>query len=373
MNNISILTPVAGSMLRLKNGFRCPRTAYNVREMFRVRLSQQYPSGRGIATTSRNRTLFCVIKKRQVQPWKRDLCAGFDATRNQFSTEATATVSDRDNEADEIHRYRYQLYKYKICPFSNIAKVFLEYQMIPFESVEVNPLTKAELGFSEKYRKVPIVTILDSASTTPASKAIQQLNGTEEILPHDYQLSESSCMMIKDDDDEFASSDSSIRWQDFARNKLAPLLYPNICRTLGDSFRAFDYVHSGANSFSVAQRYSIQFIGSVAMYFAASKIKEKYNIDDVQVALDELLAELESELSKEGSRFLRPAPLDLPHLGDLSVFGVLKGLQGLPLWYTIFDDDDTQLKYTNIRRWYANVESAVQTRKMQTLRYGFND
>jgi len=372
MNNISILTPVAGGILRLKNGSHCPRTLC-VREKFRLRLSQ-FPPGRGIATTSRNQNFLCARNKRQVQPWKRDLCAGFDATRNQFSTEATATVSDRDNEADEIHRYRYQLYKYKICPFSNIAKVFLEYQMIPFESVEVNPLTKAELGFSEKYRKVPIVTILDSASTTPASKAVQQLNGTEEILSHDYQLSGSSRMMIKDDDEEFASSDSSIQWQDFARNKLAPLLYPNICRTLGDSFRAFDYVHSGTNSFSVAQRYSIQFIGSVAMFFAASKIKEKYNIDDVQVALDELLAELESELSKEGSKFLRPTlSLDQPHLGDLSVFGVLKGLQGLPLWYTIFDDDDTQLKYPNIRRWYANVESAVQTRKMQTPRYGFND
>jgi len=294
------------------------------------------------------------------------------ATTRSLSTHTTATsnISGRDNEEDDIHRYRYQLYQYKICPFSNIAKVFLNYQMIPFQSVEVNPLTKSELGFSEKYRKVPIVTILDSASTTPAAKAIQQLNGTEEILSHDHVF------VVNNNDDGFSSSDSSIRWQDFARSKLAPLLYPNICRTLGDSFHAFDYVHSDSNSFSTIQRYSIQYVGSVAMYFAASKIKQKYKIDDVQVALEKTLEELESELSEEGSKFLRPSASSSqgPHLGDLAVFGVLKGLEGLPLWNKIFDNnDDTQPKFPNMRQWYANVDEAVEIRKAQTSRYGYND
>jgi microsomal prostaglandin-E synthase 2 len=356
MNKISALIPVGGSLSRMKKTSRWPSSLV-IGEKFRFCLSHCPPS-RGIATHHHN------------QNWKQSLCANVAAvTRNQSSTsQTTATVSNHNNEDDDIHRYRYKLYKYKICPFSNIAKVLLEYQKIPFESIEVNPLTKEQLGFSEKYRKVPIVTILDSASTTPAAKAFQQLNGTEEILPHDYQLTKNDII-----DDEFASSDSSMRWQDFARTKLAPLLYPNICRTLGDSFRAFDYVHSGTNSFSFVQRYSIQYVGSVAMYFAASKIKEKYKIDDVQAALEETLAELESELSNEGSKFLRPSSSsEVPHLGDLSVFGVLKGLQGLPLWNEIFDDDNTQPSFPNIQRWYADVANAVETRKSQTHRYGFN-
>ena len=77
-------------------------------------------------------------------------------TRMPFRNQTTATVTGR-NDDDEIHRFRYRLYKYKICPFSNIAKVFLEYQKIPFEPVEVNPLTRAEFGFSDNYRKVSIV------------------------------------------------------------------------------------------------------------------------------------------------------------------------------------------------------------------------
>jgi len=369
MNRISALIPVGGKLSRMKNSSRWSSSLV-IGKQFRLCLTHCLPCRR-ITTNNHSKNLVDVQQKRHLQLWKNNHCARVAAIRNQSTDQTTSTVSDRTGEGDDIHRYRYQLYKYKICPFSNIAKVFLDYQMIPFESIEVNPLTKAELGFSKKYRKVPIVTILDSASTTPAAKSVQQLNGTEEILPHDYQLSDDG---IIGDDDGFASSDSSIRWQDFARNKLAPLLYPNICRTLGDSFRAFDYVHSGTNSFSAIQRFSIQYIGSVAMYFAATKIKEKYKIDDVQVALEETLAELELELSNEGSKFLRSSSsLERPHLGDLSVFGVLKGLEGLSLWNNIFDDGNTQPKFPNIRQWYANVNNAVETRILQTRRFGFNN
>mmetsp|Transcript_14912 Transcript_14912/g.34612 ORF Transcript_14912/g.34612 Transcript_14912/m.34612 type:complete len:355 (-) Transcript_14912:145-1209(-) len=274
----------------------------------------------------------------------------------KFRDQTRATVSYVNDEYDQTKRYRYRLYKYKICPFSNIARVFLEYQMIPFESVEVNPLTKVELGFSKMYRKVPIVTILDTASTTPSARAIQQLNGTEEILSHDYEH-------FVDHDNEFFSSESSIQWQHFARKRLAPLLYPNVCRTIEESFRAFEYVHSGANHFSALQRYSIQYIGSVAMYFAASKIKEKYNINDVQVALKETLVELDTELSKQECKFLRPCS-EVPHLGDLAVFGVLKGLEGMPLWNELFGNEVSAPKYPDIQRWYASVDNAIMIRKL---------
>ncbi len=350
MNTLSSLVPVCGRLSRV-NGKSSLPTAFVTGEKFGlVYLSQSFIT-RSVTTGTHGSNLIHLPKKRQFQQLLKNnkVCIA-QQSRNLSSI----------HDDDDLHRYRYQLYKYKICPFSNIAKVFLEYKRIPFEPVEVNPLTKAELGFSKDYRKVPIVTILDTDATTPAAKAVQQLNGTEEILPHEYKLA------IFDDDDEFSSGESSLQWQDFARNKLATLLYPNICKTLGDSFRAFDYVHSGENSFSMAQRYSIQFVGSVAMYFAASKIKEKYKIDDVEVALDETLVELESELSKSASGFLGPSKI--PHLGDLAVFGVLKGLEGLPLWNTIFDGG-----FPNLQQWYANVESAVETRKMQAPRYGYND
>jgi hypothetical protein len=38
-----------------------------------------------------------------------------------------------------------KLYQYHICPFCNITKSAMQYAKLDYETVEVNPLTKAEL------------------------------------------------------------------------------------------------------------------------------------------------------------------------------------------------------------------------------------
>jgi microsomal prostaglandin-E synthase 2 len=253
------------------------------------------------------------------------------------------------------------LYQYKICPFSNIAKVVLTYHQVPYRSIEVNPLTKAELKFSKDYRKVPIV-----------QRDQQQWNGTDEILQHfAYDNNNTVSSSPAGDNDSFASSPSSQQWQDFARNKLAPLLYPNLCNTLTNSFRAFDYVHQEPN-FTVLQKYSIQYVGSLAMYFAASKIKKKYQLDDVRVALDEALLALEEGLMDASNNnnnnndttnisFLNPHGAHEPHLGDLAVFGVLKGLEGLPI---LENDILRDPRFPRIQQWYQAMDQQVELKKI---------
>ncbi len=46
------------------------------------------------------------------------------------------------------------LYQYDPCPYCNKARAYLDYCKVPYTLVEVNPLTKAEIKFSEKYQKV---------------------------------------------------------------------------------------------------------------------------------------------------------------------------------------------------------------------------
>ena len=53
------------------------------------------------------------------------------------------------------------LYQYKICPFCNSVKALLHHQNIPYSSVEVNPLTKSQLGWSKEYKKVPVAVFQD--------------------------------------------------------------------------------------------------------------------------------------------------------------------------------------------------------------------
>ena len=48
------------------------------------------------------------------------------------------------------------LYQYASCPFCNKVRAFLDYYGVDYTIVEVDPLFKEEIKFSE-YRKVPIV------------------------------------------------------------------------------------------------------------------------------------------------------------------------------------------------------------------------
>mmetsp|Transcript_33087 Transcript_33087/g.98425 ORF Transcript_33087/g.98425 Transcript_33087/m.98425 type:complete len:137 (+) Transcript_33087:601-1011(+) len=82
--------------------------------------------------------------------------------------------------------------------------------------------------------------------------------------------SENQCMSME----EFRSSESAIFWKEYASDELAALLYPNICRSLSDSYQAFGYVRD-VDSFSPLQKVAIRGLGSLAMYFAASKVKCK--------------------------------------------------------------------------------------------------
>lgn len=50
------------------------------------------------------------------------------------------------------------LYQYKTCPFCSKVRAFLDYQGLPYEIVEVNPVMRQEIKWST-YRKVPILMV----------------------------------------------------------------------------------------------------------------------------------------------------------------------------------------------------------------------
>lgn len=168
-----------------------------------------------------------------------------------------------------------KLYTYHICPFCNITKSLLSYLKLDYKSVEVNPLTKAELKpWSEDYTKVPIALVNE-----------QQVNGSAEIIssilesPHVQNILERRWAEENNDGNknrmtmqQFQTSQNAKKWLRFARDDLASILYPNICGSLSDSYDAFGYVKN-VDSFSPLQKTSIQYLGALAMYFAASKVK----------------------------------------------------------------------------------------------------
>jgi len=67
---------------------------------------------------------------------------------------------------------------------------------------------------------------------------------------------------------------------------------------------------------------SIQYLGALAMYMAASKVKSKRNITDERAALSEALDRYESEGLQNGNLSFSSGKSH-PDLGDVAIFGVL--------------------------------------------------
>ena len=152
----------------------------------------------------------------------------------------------------------------------------MNYANIDYKAIEVNPLTKAEIKFSKEYRKVPIA-IIDG----------DQINGSKEIT--DLLLTNSKVIdniAAKNDltMEEFTNSDHAQQWEAFAKDELGAIMYPNICSSLGKSFEAFGYVNN-VDEFTGVQKAMIRGVGSLAMYFAASKIKCKCSIFYVETSV----------------------------------------------------------------------------------------
>jgi len=100
-----------------------------------------------------------------------------------------------------------------------------------------------------------------------ASKLLNKWQASSSINSDEKDSSEAMTM------DKFRNDPSLTEWNEFAE-MLAKILYPNICRSLSDSYDAFNYVND-VNEFSIMQKISVRAIGSVAMFLAASKIKSK--------------------------------------------------------------------------------------------------
>lgn len=61
-------------------------------------------------------------------------------------------------QASEDGGVKLTLYQYKTCPFCSKVRAFLDYQGLPYDIVEVNPVMRQEIKWST-YRKVPILMV----------------------------------------------------------------------------------------------------------------------------------------------------------------------------------------------------------------------
>ena len=223
------------------------------------------------------------------------------------------------------------VYQYKICPFCSKVKALLDHLKEPYSTVEVNPLTKSEIGFSKEHRKVPILV-----------RNGVQVNESDAII--EYLTKE---LKVKDKlGARFFPADSD-KWATWCDKKLAVMLYPNITRSMAESWECFGYVDN-VKSWNVTNQFVTRAAGAVAMSLANGRIKKKYNIADERGELKATLAEWTGAVGDK--KYLHGDYVTLP---DLLVFGVLRSISGLTTFKEIMAEN------TLLRSWYERMDAAL--------------
>eukprot|EP00899_Mesostigma_viride_P015197 jgi/Mesvir1/23679/Mv18635-RA.1 len=223
------------------------------------------------------------------------------------------------------------LYQYAPCPFCNKVRAFLDYHRIPYRAVEVDPLTKKEIKWSE-YKKVPIV-VVDG----------EQINDSTNFMNvmHARMAADKGHRPLGDE------GQKNVEWQQWVDKHVVHLLSPNIYRTPAEALQAFEYITVVGN-FSSYERFMAKYSGAAIMYIVGKKLKKEHNIVDERQALYDALDKWVAAVG-DNRKFLGGSA---PNRADLALFGILRAIAGLQTW-------DDMMANTKIGTWYHHMEAAL--------------
>lgn len=202
-----------------------------------------------------------------------------------------------------------KLFQYAVCPFCWKVRAILAYKGVKYDTIEVHPLNKKEISFSNSYRKVPIY--LDGKN--------RQVNDSTPIMRHiDNEFSQKP--VFQRDPEAREAENHWLKWSDGLVKAVPPLIYNNF----SDSLKAFEYI-TKETKFSWYQRSLIKYSGALVMKMVAKKSKEKLGIADSEAHFKTLLAAWSQGLA--GKDFMGG---ENPNGADLAVFGITMSISGLP-------------------------------------------
>lgn len=194
-----------------------------------------------------------------------------------------------------------KLYQFSACPFCWKIRVLLNYQGIPYEAIEVNPLTKEELDFTG-HKKVPVLR--DGATiVTESAQIMDYLNQKYAITPAEAEQA---------------------KWCAWVDETLVHHFPPILHKDFKTSFRTIGKI-TPAGQGGRFKRQMTRLLGAAIMSKVARKKALKLGISDpiegVKKAVDRWVAEgLQGRAFNGG---------DAPSIADLSVFGVFRATEKL--------------------------------------------
>ena len=225
----------------------------------------------------------------------------------------------------------------QICPYCNKIKTLLDLHRVPYETTEVNPLTKKEIKeWSGGYRKVPIAVL-----------AGEQINDSP-VIANTLMDSLGTAGVLSKSELATFRSPKALEWAEWSDKQLAVLLFPNITRSFSESYQAFGYVMDVPH-FSNLDKWANQLIGSFFMWMAQGKIKKKYNIENEREAVIDGINKWVAEGVGKGPY----AGGKTPNFADVCVFGCLKAIDRTDAFKELMES-------TEVKPWYVRMSERVE-------------
>ncbi|KAJ8866182.1 hypothetical protein PR048_033706 [Dryococelus australis] len=270
------------------------------------------------------------------------------------------------------------LFQYPTCPFCCKVRAFLDYFGLSYDVVEVDPVLRQEIKWSQ-YKKVPILVV-------QLEEGYQQLNDSSMIISCLASFLNDPRQNLKDvvkyyPKMEFKDDDGSVKsevlnryflmfqevptgrttenlvqerkWRKWADDKLVHVLSPNVYQTPNEALQAFNWfseVGEWDKNFPVWERNLIVYVGAYAMWIIGKRLKKRHNLkENVRLSLYDECNHWVRTLRKQGTAFLGG---DSPNLADLAVYGVLGSIEGCLAFRDI-------LANTSIGPWYSRMKESV--------------
>lgn len=282
------------------------------------------------------------------------------------------------------------MYQYQTCPFCCKVRAFLDFYGIPYNVIEVDPVLRQQLKFSE-YKKVPILLVEEADNCWQINDStviismlqsylrdikggirkylclydpvkVKDASGKEslEVFNKYFLMMDNPPAKGKAFDD----LKEEMTWRMWADDVLVHVLSPNVYRTWQEALQAFNYfseVGEWEKNFPTWERLLVVYVGAAAMYFVAKRLKKRHNLkDDVRESFRDACHEWTMALGTK-EKFHGGS---LPNLADLAVYGVLSSVEGC----RAFED---MLADTNIGPWYYRMKEATSshagTRTLSTM------
>ncbi|KRY88997.1 Epoxide hydrolase 1 [Trichinella pseudospiralis] len=269
-----------------------------------------------------------------------------------------------------------RLYQYQNCPFCCKVRSYLDYYGYSYELVEVNPITRKEIKFSE-YKKVPIlvcgkddpVQINDSSviisflqsymlnpdadlhtilSAYPSSLIKGDDKKMQLVSPNKYFL------MIPDKQKHVNEEilDEERKWRSWVDDCFVHVISPNIYRTMKESLKAFQWfsdVSDWRNTFHTWERLTAVYLGATVMFFVGKQLRKRHKLkSDVRESLYDCCNEWLKAIGPD-RKFMGG---DRPNLADLAMYGAMVSFEGCHAFKEMMEN-------TKIKDWYYRLKSQV--------------